>query len=1485
MAAGFEARARITADVSSFVSGTRAAANAARQLGAAVRQLRASLSQTQQAARAAASAMAPLASAQQAAARAQQVGANAARSSAQANNQQAQSARQAASAANQQAAAARTNAAAARQQTQAARTQAAAARTQATAARQLSQAMQASAQATRQQGTAARTTQGAMHGLTSSIHGQIGVLWAMHSALSEIEQALNSTARVAQAAFSAVFNAFSGQEMVIAHLSRVTQETEKNVGRLAEGVRQLAAEIPIAFDELGQIAIFGAQVGVANQHLLEFTETVALFAATTPVAAEEAALMFARIQQMTEIDDTQMRNLGAAVSELGSNSAALEGEILKTIESIAVVATQSEFAETSIIGLGAAMASLRIRPELARGAMQRVMFRLGEAAQGASERTQKLADVMGITQEEVANLQATDPDKFFFDLMESLHGVSQSGEDLVPVLRELGIINTRDIDVISRLAQNYDLLESSVAMANRSFTEATFLQKEASRIFDTVTARVQILQNVLGTFGAKALEAFAPFISGVLDAATATVQFMDALGFVAPLVGFIAMLLGVVGVLAAVAAVIVSLRTGFVALQSVWLTARAAGISFTAAMVGNTAATAANAVATTALGGALVRLRAAALAAGTAMKAAWAASPLVVVGAIVAAVVGVATAFDVLFNSTERANRKLMESNAQFHQAAGGLEQLNQAIMQDTASMREMEEAAGSSGQATALRTVEVRDAADADTALGISAQEAANELRVLEDQSGKSADQIIRSAEAAGNADPELQAMAMRVEELQQATEGATDSVDGMNLAIGLETLAWAEASAQASILEHDILGTGAAFDEFYSAIESGGGLTTLVAAELVEAGTGAQFLRDSAEEVRSEMGLWEEALNIAGEGLSDITFGLLDFSSDSETAARALEDLANNFDSNTLAISQAEDAYDLFDKTLLLSDGTLTTIEELEELGVQGFKMAQDVFPAAEDAASSFGLTVEQLSEALASFIDPVQAWSDAMEGTTGTSEAAGQALLDMQANASQHFGSFISGMEDMQQAQMAWSQNLLELAGDGRITDEVLLGLAEMGSEGAGIVAGLVDATDAEVDRFVSLWESGGGIMLEDFSATFSTFLRMARDAGDSAGTDFAFNLLEKVRAGEITFGEAVTQMVDFAEEEFEGADPTMDAQLEVAEALRELNNLLAQVIEQFAEMNGIAIVRPEVDNNPFDLSLKALAEHNRSEFDQMDEESTTEPEVKDSLFREILEALRSGNSETFDEMDKDSETEPRSLVELFRDTLERLQNTNESSFLTMDQQSFTQPEMRNNPFNSSLSGLQSRLLGAFQNMRSNSIVSPRLSPGTFISGLNSLVSQALSYAARLRSILTVSASISGAKGARPGVRAQGGWVTGPGGPTQDKVPMLLSPGEFVVRESAAQEFGPLLEAINRSRGVGTAPVMTPNFVPDDIMTMPRRPVGDTAAPAELLKALNGVPDGGGGPRVAITVNNQYPQAEPTSVTVNRALAFAGALDGVS
>lgn len=61
------------------------------------------------------------------------------------------------------------------------------------------------------------------------------------------------------------------------------------------------------------------------------------------------------------------------------------------------------------------------------------------------------------------------------------------------------------------------------------------------------------------------------------------------------------------------------------------------------------------------------------------------------------------------------------------------------------------------------------------------------------------------------------------------------------------------------------------------------------------------------------------------------------------------------------------------------------------------------------------------------------------------------------------------------------------------------------------------------------------------------------------------------------------------------------------------------------------------------------------------------------------------------------------------------------------------------------------------------------------------------------------------------------ADGGYITGPGGPRDDRVPAMLSNGEFVVNAAATSRHLALLRSINSGRGFANGGQVTPTYVP--------------------------------------------------------------------
>jgi TP901 family phage tail tape measure protein len=284
----------------------------------------------------------------------------------------------------------------------------------------------------------------------------------------------------------------------------------------------LSTTIPATFDQITEIATLGAQMGIEAENIKEFTETVARFTTVTGVSVDQAAEKFGRIAALAKVPTSEFENLGAAITFAGFNAVATEKEILNVTESIAAAASKAGFAAKETVGLATALASLGIQPELSRGAVTRIFAQITNAVEGSSGKLREFAQIAGVSTSEAQALFKTDPEAFFNKFVKGLGDV----ESLTGTFREIGIVNVRDIDVLTRLVQSYDVYEKSIREAGEAYVEGTSLAEMYAKTVDDLEQRIQLLQNSFNALLASLGEVGADVLGGFVDA---TKVLVDAL--------------------------------------------------------------------------------------------------------------------------------------------------------------------------------------------------------------------------------------------------------------------------------------------------------------------------------------------------------------------------------------------------------------------------------------------------------------------------------------------------------------------------------------------------------------------------------------------------------------------------------------------------------------------------------------------------------------------------------------------------------------------------------------------------------------------------------------------------------------------------------------------------------------------------------------------------------------------------------------------
>src|SRR5690625_268378 len=280
---------------------------------------------------------------------------------------------------------------------------------------------------------------------------------------------------------------------------RSVQRTTLTMGDAARELKNelvdLTTTIPQQFDDIANIATLGAQMDVPTENLEKFTETVATFSATTDVSVAKTAMSMGRLAQLTKTPIDSIDRLAASVYHVGINSVATEGQILAIAEQIAVSGNLAGLANHEIIGLSAALASLGVQPEAARGAIMRIFNNIRMGVDEGGDALERFASVSGTSAEGFAKAWLDRPQEAFNMFVQGLERVAEEGGSVSGVLKEMGMSNVRDLRVLELLADNTEVYADALADAAQSYGENTALADGYAIEMDNLNDQLTLLMN------------------------------------------------------------------------------------------------------------------------------------------------------------------------------------------------------------------------------------------------------------------------------------------------------------------------------------------------------------------------------------------------------------------------------------------------------------------------------------------------------------------------------------------------------------------------------------------------------------------------------------------------------------------------------------------------------------------------------------------------------------------------------------------------------------------------------------------------------------------------------------------------------------------------------------------------------------------------------------------------------------------------------
>ena len=225
------------------------------------------------------------------------------------------------------------------------------------------------------------------------------------------------------AAISTVGSAMALEDKM-ADIAKVSGMSGDELKSFEGTLRNLARTgIPMAVEELAELAAAAAASGIANDDLEEFTKLTAKAAVAWGLNGAAAGDALAKIKTQLGLTVEETRNYADVINYLSDNSAAQAGPIIEFAKRVAASGKIAGFAEQEVLALGAAMISSGAEAEVAATTMRNVGRMLSRGDFGATKSQRDAFKLLGIDAEKVSKAMQIDASG---TLMEVLTAISES---------------------------------------------------------------------------------------------------------------------------------------------------------------------------------------------------------------------------------------------------------------------------------------------------------------------------------------------------------------------------------------------------------------------------------------------------------------------------------------------------------------------------------------------------------------------------------------------------------------------------------------------------------------------------------------------------------------------------------------------------------------------------------------------------------------------------------------------------------------------------------------------------------------------------------------------------------------------------------------------------------------------------------------------------------------------------------------------------
>ena len=277
------------------------------------------------------------------------------------------------------------------------------------------------------------------------------------------------------------------EESVNAEIAKVADfANDKQKKEVTDSLKKMiTTEIPMSYQEIGELAAAGAQGGIETVDLSKFSELAAKMGVAFDMEAGEAGQKMANWKAAFGMDMDELKALGDKVNYLGNNSAASASSISNVISRVGALGEVAGVGSGEVAGLGAAMVAMGTDDDVAATGIKKVLTTL---AAGGNKATK---NYLGMGGADLSKAMKADGAGTIIDVFEKIKALNP--EEQTAALKD--IFGQQNIGSIAPLLNNLDLVKEYLGMVGDKSKYSGSMQKEFDAQAQTTANQLKILKN------------------------------------------------------------------------------------------------------------------------------------------------------------------------------------------------------------------------------------------------------------------------------------------------------------------------------------------------------------------------------------------------------------------------------------------------------------------------------------------------------------------------------------------------------------------------------------------------------------------------------------------------------------------------------------------------------------------------------------------------------------------------------------------------------------------------------------------------------------------------------------------------------------------------------------------------------------------------------------------------------------------------------